>query len=85
MLIIATDGLLSTAVIYTCCVHVQCIGRIAWNTLLVRDCRNITDPDEIMAECLEHQRLATADGSLKAVMTVFRYYTQCTCSITSLA
>ncbi|KAG5192610.1 nitric oxide synthase [Tribonema minus] len=50
----------------------KCIGRIAWNSLLVRDRRNVTDPDEMMAECLEHQRLATADGSLKAVMTVFR-------------
>jgi nitric oxide synthase oxygenase domain/subunit len=26
----------------------------------------------MMAECFEHQRLATSDGSLKAVMTVFR-------------
>jgi nitric oxide synthase oxygenase domain/subunit len=50
----------------------KCIGRIAWNTLLVRDRRNVTDPDEMMAECFEHQRLATSDGSLKAVMTVFR-------------
>ena len=22
----------------------KCIGRIAWNTLIVRDCRHVTDP-----------------------------------------
>ena len=50
----------------------KCVGRIAWNTLMVRDRRHVTDLDHMFAECLEHQRLATADGSLKAVMTVFR-------------
>lgn len=46
----------------------KCVGRIAWNTMLVRDRRHITNLDHMFAECLEHQRLATADGSLKAVM-----------------
>jgi len=50
----------------------KCVGRIAWNTMLVRDRRHITDLDHMFSECLEHQRLATADGSLKAVMTVFK-------------
>ena len=50
----------------------KCVGRISWNTLLVRDRRHVTNLDHMFAECLEHQRLATADGSLKAVMTVFR-------------
>jgi len=49
----------------------KCIGRIAWNTLMVRDRRHVKNLDAMFAECLEHQRLATADGSLKAVMTVF--------------
>ena len=40
----------------------RCIGRIAWNTLMVRDKRHVTDLDEIFAECMEHQRLAMADG-----------------------
>ena len=44
---------------------------IAWNTMLVRDRRHVTDLDHMFAECLEHQRLATADGSLKAVMVRF--------------
>lgn len=45
----------------------KCVGRIAWNTLMVRDRRHVTNLDHMFAECLEHQRLATADGSLKAV------------------
>ena len=50
----------------------KCVGRIAWNTMLVRDRRHVTNLDHMFAECIEHQRLATADGSLKAVMTVFK-------------
>lgn len=46
----------------------KCVGRIAWNTMLVRDRRHVTDLNHMFAECIEHQRLATADGSLKAVM-----------------
>lgn len=34
---------------------------------MVRDRRHVTNVDQMFAECLEHQRLATADGSLKAV------------------
>mmetsp|Transcript_3234 Transcript_3234/g.7163 ORF Transcript_3234/g.7163 Transcript_3234/m.7163 type:complete len:1592 (+) Transcript_3234:138-4913(+) len=49
----------------------KCVGRIAWNTLMVRDRRHVSNLNQIFAECLEHQRLATADGSLKSVMTVF--------------
>lgn len=45
----------------------KCVGRIAWSTLMVRDRRHVTNLDKMFAECLEHQRLATADGSLKAV------------------
>lgn len=41
---------------------VRCIGRIAWNTLMVRDKRHVTDLDEMFAECMEHQRLAMGDG-----------------------
>ena len=29
---------------------------------MVRDKRHVTDLDEIFAECMEHQRLAMADG-----------------------
>jgi len=50
-------------------------GRIAWNTLLVRDKRHVKNLDAMFAECLEHQRLATADGSLKAVSKFSRQKT----------
>eukprot|EP00611_Tribonema_gayanum_P004738 TRINITY_DN13941_c0_g1_i1.p1 TRINITY_DN13941_c0_g1~~TRINITY_DN13941_c0_g1_i1.p1 ORF type:complete len:697 (-),score=187.85 TRINITY_DN13941_c0_g1_i1:427-2517(-) len=50
----------------------KCSSQAAWGSVLVRDRRDIVDPDEMMAECLEHQRLATADGSPKPIVTVFR-------------
>lgn len=49
----------------------KCVGRVSWNTLLVRDKRNIIDPETVFAECVEHQRLATAGTNLQSVMTVF--------------
>ena len=51
-----------TYVLFGAIWHCRCIGRIAWNTLMVRDKRHVTDLDEIFAECMEHQRLAMADG-----------------------
>mmetsp|Transcript_13518 Transcript_13518/g.37431 ORF Transcript_13518/g.37431 Transcript_13518/m.37431 type:complete len:365 (-) Transcript_13518:888-1982(-) len=50
----------------------KCSGRIAWNTLLVRDLRVVEDPELMYHEMVEHQRLATAGPSLRSVMTVFR-------------
>ncbi|CAN0209502.1 unnamed protein product, partial [Ascophyllum nodosum] len=49
----------------------KCIGRITWNALNVRDKRHVADVDEIFAECMEHQRQASVDGSVKACMTIF--------------
>ena len=37
----------------------------------MRDKRHVTNVDEMFAECIEHERFATADGSIKSVMTVF--------------
>lgn len=50
----------------------KCIGRISWNTLLVRDRRHITEPKEIFHEIQEHLKLATGGTNLLSVMTVFR-------------
>ncbi len=50
----------------------KCIGRIAWNSLIVRDCREVTDPDAIFEECREHVRIASAGTNLEAVLTLFR-------------
>lgn len=50
----------------------RCIGRLFWQGLQVRDMRHLTEPREIFEEICEHIRLATNDGNLRAVMTVFQ-------------
>ncbi len=50
----------------------KCIGRYSWRNMLVRDCRHVTDPDEMFAECVEHLRIASGGGTIETVMTVFR-------------
>eukprot|EP01088_Endostelium_zonatum_P003021 TRINITY_DN1398_c2_g1_i1.p1 TRINITY_DN1398_c2_g1~~TRINITY_DN1398_c2_g1_i1.p1 ORF type:complete len:667 (-),score=140.25 TRINITY_DN1398_c2_g1_i1:659-2659(-) len=50
---------------------VKCIGRISWNTLLVRDMRHVIDPFKIFEECKEHQKIATGGASIQSVMTIF--------------
>ena len=49
----------------------RCIGRLFWEGLHVRDRRHLQTEEEIFAELLEHIRLATNQGNLRAVMTVF--------------
>jgi nitric oxide synthase oxygenase domain/subunit/flavodoxin/ferredoxin-NADP reductase len=50
----------------------KCIGRISWKSLIVRDCRHVTDPDSIYGECLQHLRTATNGGNIEIVLSVFR-------------
>jgi nitric oxide synthase oxygenase domain/subunit/hemoglobin-like flavoprotein len=50
----------------------KCIGRISWNTLQVRDCRHINNPEEIFQEVQEHLKIATAGTNIQSVMTVFK-------------
>lgn len=50
----------------------KCIGRIQWNNMVVRDCRHVTDPDEMFRELEEHLRLGTNGGNLQITMTAFR-------------
>jgi nitric oxide synthase oxygenase domain/subunit/hemoglobin-like flavoprotein len=49
----------------------KCIGRISWNTLQIRDSRNLTDPLAICEDLNEHLRIATAGTNIQSVMTVF--------------
>jgi sulfite reductase alpha subunit-like flavoprotein/nitric oxide synthase oxygenase domain/subunit/hemoglobin-like flavoprotein len=49
----------------------KCIGRIAWDTLLVRDKRHVTSPQEIFRECAEHLKIAANGGIVQSTMTVF--------------
>lgn len=50
----------------------KCIGRIQWNNMVVRDRRQIADPDEMFRELEEHLKLATNGGNIQITMTVFR-------------
>ena len=50
----------------------KCIGRLFWPGLQVRDMRHVTSEDEVFEALCDHIRLATNDGNLRAVMTVFR-------------
>jgi len=50
----------------------KCVGRIAWNKMVIRDRRHVTDPDEMFRECQEHVKFATNGGNLQVTMSVFR-------------
>ncbi|MBW4513162.1 MAG: nitric oxide synthase oxygenase [Scytonematopsis contorta HA4267-MV1] len=50
----------------------KCVGRIQWNNMVVRDCRHISNPDEMYQELLEHLRHATNAGNIQITMTAFR-------------
>lgn len=50
----------------------KCVGRIAWNNMVIRDRRHVTNPDAMFRECQEHVQFATNGGNLQITMTVFR-------------
>lgn len=52
--------------------HATFINRAAWKTLVVRDCRTATSPEEIFAEIEKHIEASTQNQDLHPVMTVFR-------------
>ena len=49
----------------------RCIGRLYWRTLRVRDRRQVSDADQIVAECVTHLRQATNAGRIRPMITVF--------------
>src|SRR5215470_16705731 len=49
----------------------RCIGRLYWQSLRVRDRREITAAPDIAAESVAHLREATNDGRIRPVITVF--------------
>jgi len=49
----------------------RCIGRVAWETLAIRDCRNIENELDIFAACVQHLRYATNGGRIRPTITVF--------------
>ena len=50
----------------------KCIGRISWRNLIVRDRRDVIEPEAMFRECVDHLRAANNDGNIETVMTVFR-------------
>jgi nitric-oxide synthase, bacterial len=49
----------------------RCIGRLYWQSLRVRDCRNVTTAAGVAAESFRHLRDATNDGRIRPIITVF--------------
>ncbi|MFC0430625.1 nitric oxide synthase oxygenase [Kutzneria buriramensis] len=49
----------------------RCIGRLYWKSLRVRDLRSVRDASSIAEHCAEHLRLATNNGKIRPVMSVF--------------
>jgi len=49
----------------------RCVGRFFWQSLQVRDCRDLCHPDDVFEACLEHLRFATNGGKIRPLLTVF--------------
>ncbi len=49
----------------------RCIGRIFWNTLIVRDLRHLSTAEEIFEAIVEHIKLATNGGNIKSMISIF--------------
>ncbi len=48
-----------------------CPEGVPWRGLLVRDLREVRDGAEVAADCVRHLRMATADGEVRPVVSVF--------------
>jgi len=49
----------------------RCIGRIFWQSLVVRDMRHLTTAKQVFEAVAEHIRAATNGGSIRPTITVF--------------
>lgn len=49
----------------------RCIGRLYWNSLHIRDRRNIVSPAGVADECAEHLRTAWKSGKIRPTITIF--------------
>jgi len=49
----------------------RCIGRLYWNSLRVRDRREVTTAPDVAAEAIVHLREATNCGRIRPMITVF--------------
>jgi nitric-oxide synthase, bacterial len=51
--------------------NARCIGRLYWNSLHVRDLRNVRAGSEVAEHCWRHLRLAGNRGRIRPVISVF--------------
>jgi nitric-oxide synthase len=49
----------------------RCIGRIFWDTLIVRDYRHLTTAEEIFTAIVDHIEVATNGGNIKSMISIF--------------
>ncbi len=49
----------------------RCIGRIFWNTLIVRDLRHLSTASEVFEAIVEHIKLATNNGKILSMISIF--------------
>ncbi|WP_373286359.1 nitric oxide synthase oxygenase [Paenibacillus physcomitrellae] len=50
----------------------RCIGRLFWDSLVVRDARQLETASEVAEAIFEHMRTATNGGKVKPTITIFR-------------
>ena len=51
--------------------HAKCIGRLYWRSLIVRDRRDVIDPDQIADEIQQHMHQAYNGGAIKSIISIF--------------
>ena len=51
--------------------HANCIGRLHWKSLEVRDCREMVRTDEIATQLVNHLKMADNGGRIRSVISIF--------------
>ncbi len=51
--------------------HARCIGRLYWDSLVVRDRRHIAEPARIFEDVCEHLALAQGQGRIRSMISIY--------------
>ena len=51
--------------------NTRCIGRLHWQSLVVRDMRHLNTAEEIFSALVDHIRFATNGGKIRSTITIF--------------
>ena len=51
--------------------NARCIGRLYWNSLQVRDLRDVVAATEVAEQCRRHLRMAGNEGRIRPVISIF--------------